>query len=124
MTNVPCHCDNCGEEYNPANTFFIFDPVMVVGVDDSQSFCESCGDDLKDEMKADGWIRDDDDECGEPMTQSDIDEFKMEIEELKAKVENLEQNEIVREAYISELKENCKGYIGFVRIQEGVQDGD
>ena len=67
MTNVPCHCDNCGEEYNPANPFYIFDRVENT-VEDTQSFCESCGDDLKDEMKADGWIRDDDDD-DEPLNE-------------------------------------------------------
>jgi hypothetical protein len=52
-----CICDNCSETYHPDNPFFIFEKEGVV---DSQSFCQSCGDDLKDEMKKDGWIRDDD----------------------------------------------------------------
>ena len=50
-------------------------------------------------------------------------EYHLEIIDLKQKIENLEQNEIVREEYISELKnlvEDANGFAG--QLQTKVED--
>jgi len=54
-------CDNCSNELGEYDTIFIFENISC----ETQTFCEECGNDLQEEMKADGWFRDDDEDWQE-----------------------------------------------------------
>lgn len=52
--NENCYCDNCDEHCGVDDVIFIFER----GQEDT-TFCQSCGDDLHEKMRQEGWHRDD-----------------------------------------------------------------
>ena len=73
-----CICDNCDGQQDVDDPFFIFENKDK----DTMCFCQSCGDDLRDEMKEAGWSRDDD--YYESVTDSENEEEEEEEDIFKA----------------------------------------
>tara|TARA_R110000824_G_scaffold280101_1_gene468176 strand:+ start:3832 stop:4815 length:984 start_codon:yes stop_codon:yes gene_type:complete len=56
MPDENCDCENCGQHCGINDTIFIFQKPEG---GETQTFCEPCGTDLKEEMNKEGWVRDD-----------------------------------------------------------------
>ena len=62
MSQYDERCSNCDEQLTEDTHIFCFSRG-----DEEETFCGECGEDLADEMRADGWKRDDDEEEQKPI---------------------------------------------------------
>ena len=126
-----CNCDNCDEKCGEDDAIFIFEHKSFKCP--TYTFCESCGNDLHEEMKKDGWFRDDDEE--EPIIPETEDDGGLDAEEMKNELHALnekfnkkskhikvsfeEDDDLDAEGWNSNCDTECKKhYVAMARARE------